>query len=295
VGAVRVSRTLLLAALVAFALPFLTVTCYGQPVTVSGVQAATTIDLDRSTSEAEAEVIDEEPVNAFAIVALVATFVGLVGSFRRRSRDLGAWPAVVGVIALQGFLFYALVRSNGNALPGVGLAAATASLGAAAWATASAVPRWIAVVGSSLAAAMVVGGVMLADPVDGRWPVGLQAAFLTFLAGTVLAIAIAVGALLPTAHRDRDRRPRARAARSLMAGVVGLVTLAAGGVVAVWMMTQGMDTGEYAPPVDSSLAVALGMVFVLVVASLVAWGAGRVIVHGRRPERPAVEAAMSHA
>ena len=43
-GRRRLPRVLSMAALACFALPFLTVTCYGE-TTVSGVQAATEIDL----------------------------------------------------------------------------------------------------------------------------------------------------------------------------------------------------------------------------------------------------------
>ena len=71
-GRRRLPRVLSMAALACFALPFLTVTCYGE-TTVSGVQAATEIDLYPDDTAGEGELFREESANGFALVALVAT------------------------------------------------------------------------------------------------------------------------------------------------------------------------------------------------------------------------------
>ena len=90
----KLPRIFTMAALAFFALPFLTVTCYGD-ATVSGVQAATEIDLYPDDTSGEKELMREEPPNAFALVALVATALGVAASFgaasfgAARSRQAG--------------------------------------------------------------------------------------------------------------------------------------------------------------------------------------------------------------
>jgi hypothetical protein len=74
------TRALLMGALASFTLPFLTVTCYGDDVTISGVQAATTIDLtpQATPDPGDRQFADEhEPPNPFALVALLATLAAI--------------------------------------------------------------------------------------------------------------------------------------------------------------------------------------------------------------------------
>ena len=123
-----------MAALACFALPFLTVTCYGD-TTVSGVQAATEIDIYPNDDPGETELIREEGPNAFAFVALAAAIAGVVLAFgSTRSREKAVWVAAVGAIALVGLFAYSFYRAWGGAWPRIGFVGSLMFLVGAAWA-----------------------------------------------------------------------------------------------------------------------------------------------------------------
>lgn len=109
------SPTLFGVILLCFLLPFLTVNCYEQPVTITGIQAATGIDLPGSDPRSEAELLEGETVpNGFALLALASALAGLGFGFVRDKKGILASGAAgaLGVIALEAFGMFALARTQ---------------------------------------------------------------------------------------------------------------------------------------------------------------------------------------
>lgn len=272
----KLPRILTMAALACFALPFLTVTCYGD-TTVSGVQAATDIDIYPNDGRGEKELLREEPPNGFAFVALVAAAVGLALSFGSARSRAKVWAAAVGVIALEGLFVYAFYRSWGEAWPRIGFAGALMFLVGAAWAGVGRVPRWVAWATAGLAASMIPGTlVAIEDIPESAW------LFVPVYAGVFIAVALAVGAVLAAVRSPDVAVGRPSTLRIACAGIVGLACIAAAAVGAPFLM-GAMLPAEYAlDDVGSSYTFAVLVLAISIVASLVAWVAGRAIVHGRR-------------
>jgi len=268
-----------MAALAFFALPFLTVTCYGD-ATVSGVQAATEIDLYPDDTSGERELTREEPPNGFALAALVATGTGLALSFgSTRSRRKVVWAAAVGVMALVGLFVYASYRTWGGAWPRIGFTGALMLLVAAAWAGVGHVPRWVRFATVVVAVSMIPGTLISIDELpESAW------LYLPVYAGVFIAGTLAVGAL-HAVRRPTDVAPtasRPRAIRVVSAGIVGLACIA-GAAVGSPVLMSIMLSNEYEPDgVSSSYLFALLVLVISVATNVVAWVAGRAIVHGRR-------------
>lgn len=280
----HLTRTLLVAAIACFALPFLTVTCYGpEGVTVSGIQAATTIDLDPSDPTSEAQLTREEPPNAFALVALAAAAIGLALTFGRKlSREAVVWFAAGGAIALEGFFLYALYRSTMEVAPRFGLAGAMALLVAVAWAGVGAVPRWVAAAGAVIALALLGAAFVPAESFSTAWP------FLIFYAGGVASVALAVGAIrasssIPSGSAAAPASPGIK--RMLLAGLASIGCLAVAGVGAPWLVAAAISGEEPPPSVGTSGAFAVVVLAVFFGTSVAAWAAGHAIARGRRRTR----------
>jgi hypothetical protein len=276
----RLPRVLTMAALVCFALPFLTVTCYGD-ATVSGVQAATGIDLDPNDDRGEAELVREEDPNAFVLVALAAAIAGLAlafGSSRSRGlpRKLMVWTSAVGAFALAGFFGYAFYRSWGGVWPRVGFVGALMCFVGAAWAGVGHIPRWVGVVTAGAAASMIPGTLIgTEDLADAAW------LSLPAYAGVFLAVTLAVGAIRASARAPEPGSPRPSTLRIASAGVTGVVGVAAAGVGSFFLMAA-MVSGNYGPDeAGRSYLFAIGMLVVTIAASELVWIAGRAIAHGR--------------
>jgi hypothetical protein len=282
-GRHRLSRILTTAALVCFALPFLTVSCYGD-TTVSGVQAATKIDLYPNDGAGEGELLREEPPNGFAFVALIAAVVAAAASFgAARSRRTGVWAAAVGVVALQGLFLYAFYRSWGAAWPRIGFTGSLVLLVAAAWAGAGRIPRWIGWASAGLGASMIPTTVIGPDvPREYVWltvPV--------YVIGFV-AVALVVGALRASARAPElasaDPVSRPSMPRMLLAGIVGTLCIVAT-VVGATLLMSVMLSGEYGPEgAGPSYTFAIAVLAACIASSHLAWVAGRAIVR-RRPRR----------
>lgn len=280
-GRHRLSRILTTAALACFALPFLTVSCYGD-TTVSGVQAATKIDLYPNDGAGEAELLREEPPNGFAFVALVAAVVAVAASFgAARSRRAGVWAAAVGVVALQGLFLYAFFRSWGEAWPRIGFAGALLLLVAAAWAGVGRIPRWIGLVSAGLGASMIPAIVMGFDVLPGY-------VWLTtpVFAGGFIAVALTVGAIrasaTPPELASADPASRPSTPRMVLAGIVGIACIAATVVGATLLMSTMLSGAYGAEGAASSYTFALAVLAASIASSILAWIAGRAIVR-RRP------------
>lgn len=278
----RLPRILTTAALACFALPFLTVTCYGEP-TVSGVQAATGIDIYPNDDPGERKLTREEPPNGFALVALVAAVVGVAASFgSARSRHAMVWAAVVGVIALEGSFAYAFYRSWGEAWPRIGFTGALMLLVGAAWAGVGRVPRWVGWVTVGVAASMIPGtSIGIEEVVEHAW------VHVPVYAGGFVALALAVGALRAAVRPPDVALTEARPStlRMALAGIVGIACVAVSAIGAVFLMGL-MLSGEAAPDdVGSSYTFAVVVLAASIAASVVAWIAGRAIAHGRRRTR----------
>jgi len=275
----KLPRILTMAALAFFALPFLTVTCYGD-ATVSGVQAATEIDLYPHDTSGERELTREEPPNGFALVALVATALGVALSFgSARSRQKMVWAAAVGVMALVGLFVYASYRTWGGAWPRIGFTGALMFLVGAAWAGVGAVPRWVRFVTAGIAVSMIPGTLISIDELpESAW------LYLPVYAGVFIAGTLAVGAL-QAAARPSDvpsTGSRPSTIRVVGAGIVGFACIA-GAAVGSPVLMGAMLSNEYAPDgVSSSYLFALIVLAISVATSVVAWVAGRAIAHGRR-------------
>jgi hypothetical protein len=276
----RLPRILTTAALACFALPFLTVTCYGD-TTVSGVQAATEIDIYPNDDPGEKELLREEGPNAFAFVALAAAIAGLaLAAGSARSRVLGARVSAVGAIAVAGLFVYAFYRSWGGAWPRIGFTGALMFLVGAAWAGVERVPRWIPIATAGVAASMVPGTVISIEDLPGSaW------LYVPVYAGVFIAIALAVGAIGASARSPEPTPSRSdpSALRLVCAGIVGLACVAVAAVGSPVLMGAMLSSPEYAPDgVGKSYAFATMVLAMTIAASVVAWIAGRAIVHGRR-------------
>ena len=280
-GRRRLPRILSMAALACFALPFLTVTCYGE-TTVSGVQAATEIDLYPDDTAGEGELFREESANGFALVALVAAVVGVVAAFGSAGSRRVVWASAVGAIALQGLFAYAFYRSWGGAWPRIGFTGALMLLVAASWAAAGSVPRWVMVLTAGLAVSMLPGTVLGIDDIPES-----PFIYMPIYAGGFIALFLAVGAIRAS-MRPADavsRDPRPSTPRRVVAGIVGAVCLAAAAVASPLLMSS-MDMSEYGPgAVPWGYAFGLLVVAITTAASVGAWVAGHAIVHGRRRAR----------
>jgi hypothetical protein len=279
----RVKQRLMIAALACFALPFVTVTCYGDN-TVSGVQAATKIDLYPNDHPGERELVREEPPNVFALGALVATVGALVLAFRRRvARTTFVGWAAAAVFALDGFYLYAFHRSWGEALPEIGLTGAIALLVAAAWLATERMPRWIGWSVGLLAVSTIPGSFMHDMTIDlGPW------LFLVFYAGLIGSVALAVGAI-QASRRSRfiEIPPRPSALRIAAIGVVMVAIFGAVAVVAPYVMASVLHPPyDEASGVGPAIAYATVVLAILIGGSAAAWAAGRAIARGGR--RPAI-------
>ena len=274
----RLPRILTMAALAFFALPFLTVTCYGD-TTVSGVQAATEIDIYPNDDPGEKELIREEGPNAFAFVALAAAIAGVVLAFgSARSREKAVWVAAVGAIALVGLFAYSFYRSWGGAWPRIGFTGSLMFLVGAAWAGVDRVPRWIVFAIGGLAAAMIPGALInLDDLPETAW------IYVPVYAGVFIAVALAVGAITASVRSPEPLPARSHPTIRLVgAGIVGLVCVAVAAVGSPLLM-GAMLSSQYTPDgVGKSYLFAIEVLTITIGASLVAWIAGRAIVHGRR-------------
>jgi hypothetical protein len=265
-------RGLLTAAIACFALPFLTVTCYGEN-TVSGVQVATKTDLYGSDRPGEGQLVSEEPANAFAFLALVVGVVALATAFLR-SRPASAWAAATGVIALQGLFVYAFHRSWGEAWPRIGFVGATMLLLGAAWLGAKVLPGWIVPTIAVITAAMLPGALVGIDALEGE----LSWLSLPIYGGGVVAVALAVGAY-PAAVGDRSTiGGRATPMRIALAATVSLVILVAAAIGAPLLMYVVESDGGEPPSVGGAYAFAIAVLAILVAASVVAWLSARAIV-----------------
>lgn len=280
-GRRRLPRILTMAALACFALPFLTVTCYGE-TTVSGVQAATEIDLYPNDGSGERELFREESANGFALVALMAAVLGVLAAFRPAGPRWVVWASAVGAIALQGLFAYALYRSWGEAWPRIGFTGALTLLVAAAWAAAGSVPRWVRVLTAGVAISMLPAAIMSMEDLRGApivsWPV---------YAGGFIALFLAVGAIRAS-MRPADAvsgNPRPSVPRMIAAGIVGTACLAAA-AVATPILMGAIDMSDYGPgAVPWGYAFGLLVIAMAAMASMAAWVAGEAIVHGGRRTR----------
>jgi hypothetical protein len=277
----KLPRIFTMAALAFFALPFLTVTCNGD-ATVSGVQAATEIDLYPNDTSGERELTREEPPNGFALVALVATSAGLALSFgSARSRRNMVWAAAVGVIALQGLFLYAFYRTWGGAWPRIGYTGALMLLVAAAWAGVERVPRWVRFATAGVAVSMIPGTLMSLDDLpDAAW------LYLPVYAGGFIAVTLVVGAIgasmRPPEVVSAELESRPSTVRMIVAGIVGIAGIAAA-IVGGTLLMSTMLSGRYGPDgIDSSYTFAFVVLAASIAGSALAWVAGRAIAHGRR-------------
>lgn len=276
----KLPRIFTMAALAFFALPFLTVTCYGD-ATVSGVQAATEIDLYPNDTSAEKELLREEPPNGFALIALVATAAGLALSFgSARSRRNVVWAAAVGVMALEGLFVYAFYRSWGAAWPRIGFTGALMLLVGTAWAGVGRVPRWVRFATAAVAVSMIPGTLISIDELpESAW------LYVPVYAGVFIAATLALGALQAGMRRPTDvarTEPRPSTIRVVCAGIMGLACIAVAAVGSPFLM-GAMLSNEYAPDdVSSSYLFALLLLVISVATSVAAWVAGRAIAHGPR-------------
>jgi hypothetical protein len=278
----RLPRILTTAAMVCFALPFLTVTCYGD-TTVSGVQAATGIDLYPHDQPSEQELVREEPPNGFAFVALAAAAIAVALSFgSARSRRPMLWAAAAGVVALEGLFVYAFYRSWGGAWPRIGFVGALMLLVGASWAGLDRVPRWVGWATAGVAASMIPGTTIGTDTLNGHaW------LYLPVYVGGFAALALAVGAVRASVRPARvgSERPEPSAARMLAALVAGCACLAIAAVGSGLLM-GGVLSGSYGPDgVVPSYGVTFVVLAICLAASVVAWIVGRAIVHGGRRTR----------
>jgi hypothetical protein len=275
----RLPRILTTAALVCFALPFLTVTCYGE-TTVSGVQAATGIDIYPTSGQGEQELVREEGPNGFALIALVAAVAGVTLSFgRARSRLAITLAAAVGVFAIEGLALYAFYRSWGEAYPRIGFVGALMLLVGAAWAGAGRVPRWVGWATAGVAASMIPAALI---SIEGLFDNPML--IIPVYAGWFVAPALAVGAIRATVRPEDVSLPAPRPStlRIVAAGIVGIVLVAASAVAGVLLMST-MLSGQYGPDdAGSSYTFAFVVLAITIAASVVGWIAGGAIVHGRR-------------
>jgi Ca2+/Na+ antiporter len=277
----RYTRPLLGVALFCFALPFLTVTCYGDDVTVNGVQAVSTVT--PSSDPGDRQFAGEhEPPNPFAIAALVATIIGIAkASERAASRRTAVWAAAAGAVALEGLYLYAFYRTQGWVLPAIGFTAAIALLVAAAWTATGGVPRWVWVAIGGVALGMIPYSLLRVET-----QMDLSQGFLGSIAGGIVAVCLAVGAVAAAITHDRsDVVRRFRPARMALAGIVGCVLLSGAAFAGFAMLGQMLPNEYDGSSVESSVVFAMLVLILLVGASALAWALGGWIVHGARRGR----------
>ncbi|MGH2681400.1 MAG: hypothetical protein ACRDG8_13150 [Actinomycetota bacterium] len=273
-------RVLSVSALACFALPFLTVTCHGK-ATVSGVQAATKIDITSNDGPGEADLVRDEPPNGFAVVALVAAVVGLASSFApsalgpARSRSVAVWTAAVGVGALECLFVYAFFRSWGDVWLRIGWVGALMLqvMVAWAWAGMGGLPRWILVTAAVVAASMIPGAVVAIEDLSAS-----PLLFVPLYLGGFLAVAFAVGAV--RALGQPADAARSGALRMVGAGVVWFTCVAVAAVGAPFLMGLLVSPETAPESVGSSYGFALLILAITIGASIVAWAAGSTIVDG---------------
>lgn len=279
------TRGLLTLALATFALPFVTVTCYSEPVEVSGVQAATKLDLTPSHSSSEHEVNEYEPPNVFALLALLGAVGALALAFGRKpsSRQTTVWFAAAAVVALHAFFLYAYLRAWGQSIPAIGLAGAIVLLLLGAWSGVDAVPRSTLAACGAAVLLLVVGA---AFPVETVMRIGWP--FVGFIVGSYVSVALAIGAIRASLRGasvgDAGTRPVPRALGARMAGatIAGVALLGAAGVGAFFLMGAMLQEAYEPGDVGASLQFAILGTAMTVVASVLAWVVGTLIVHGRR-------------
>jgi hypothetical protein len=278
----RITRVLLGVALAAFALPFLTVTCTSEPTTVSGIQAATTIDVYPNDSLGEREVDRDEPSNAFAFAGLVGAIAALAMAFRKADgRAAVVWFSAAGGILLWGFFLYAFFRTIGNVVPGLGLVAAIALLMAASWTAVETVPRWVVVVGAATAVGLVAGAFAGTDPDE--WNAWL---FLGFYAGGITAVLLSVGAVRASVRGEAAATRPPSTGRIVIAGIAGVALVAAIAFGGPWLAGALLSsTEDGVNSVASSLVATAVLLGLYVAASVGALVAGSAIVHGRGRRR----------
>lgn len=271
------SRGMLAVAMVCFTLPFLTVTCYGDDVTLSGVQAATTIDLTLALGSGDPQfALGGEPPSAFALVALVATVLGLVLSFgSSRLRATVTRSAAVAAIALVALFLYAFSRSTGNTVPEVGLTAAIVLLTGAAWAATASVPRWLVWAIGALAIAMIPYSLLPTETQTESAP-----GFFAFYAALFAAVALAVGAIGASFDRDFLRiGGRPSVVRIVGAAIVGLTSVVVIGIMAPFFLIGLFSSSE--DTIGGSYLFASSLVGTFAVTTALVWLGARRILRGR--------------
>jgi hypothetical protein len=274
----RVTRAFLGIALAAFALPFLTVTCTSEATTVSGVQAATKIDLSSDDPLGEREVTREEGPNIFALLPLIAAAAAIALTFAAASHRVSVtWLAASGAIVSFGLFLYAFFRTIGNVYPRIGFAVAIWFLMAAAWSALETVPRWVITAGTMTGLVLV----MTTVGADATW--GEDAwSFLGFYGAALVSVTLSVGAIR-SARRTAAVIPRPRPWRMAAAGIVGTLALIAIGYAAPFLALMVFeDEGYGGATAGSAVAAALLVLAALVAVSLAVWAAGSLIVHGWR-------------
>lgn len=248
---------------------------------MSGVQAATKIDISPRDGPGEADLIRDEPPNGFAFVALLAAVVGLASSFApgvldpARARSVAVWTAAVGVAALECLFVYAFFRSWGDVWLRIGWVGALLLSVMVAWAALGHLARWVLVTTAVVGASMIPGAVVAIEELSGS-PI----LFVPLYLGGFLAVAFVVGAVRAVGQPAEAARPGAL--RMVGAGVVWFMCVAVAAAGAPFLMGL-LVTPETAPEsVGSSYGFALLILATTIAASIVAWAAGSAIVDGAR-------------
>jgi hypothetical protein len=147
---------------------------------------------------------------------------------------------------------------------------------------------------TGLAVAMIPATVLGIDDLpDNGW------LSLPVYAGLFIAMSLAVGAIAASVRSPEPIPARSdpSALRVVCAGIVGLACVAVTAVGTVVLMSA-MVSGDYEPAgVGSGYTFTILVLVMTIVTSLVAWIAGRAIVHGRRrvPVAPMrAEVGVSH-
>ncbi len=212
-------------------------------------------------------------------MALAAAIAGVVLAFgSARSREKAVWVAAVGAIALVGLFAYSFYRASGGAWPRIGFVGSLMLLVGAAWAGVDRVPRWIVFAVGGLAVAMIPGALInLDDLPETAW------IYVPVYAGVFIAVALAVGAITASVRSPEPLPSRSHPTIRLVgAGIVGLVCVAVAAVGSPFLM-GAMLSSQYAPDgIGKGYLFAIEVLTMTIGASLVAWIAGRAIVHGRR-------------
>jgi hypothetical protein len=277
------TRSVLVAALACFTLPFLTVTCYGEDVTVSGAQAATGIDLSDNDSQGEAQMAAEEPApNVFALIALIAVAAAIVLTVIAGWHRLGtAVACAAAVAALFAFFMYATMRTTGEATPRIGLSLVIAlalTAGLLQTRYAQDVPKWLSVIGGIVVAALLLGA--LAPPET----FASTAWFLAFYAAVIVAVCLGVGAVIEVVRPFEARSNEGPSpARMTVAGLTAVAFLAVGAVGGPF--TSGWIQAGLTTEIASTTTWAFTTTAISVTVAVAAWAAARAIARGPRHVR----------